>query len=37
MVDDKFLYNSVAMARYIIAYANENRYMINMTKLQKLL
>ena len=37
MVDDKFLYNSVTMASYIIAYANEHRYMMNMTKLQKLL
>lgn len=37
MIEDKFLYNSVSMAKYIIAYANENRYAMNMTKLQKLL
>lgn len=30
-------YNSVVMAKYIVAYANEHGYIINMTKLQKLL
>lgn len=30
-------YNSVDMAKMIVAYANENHYFINMTKVQKLL
>jgi len=29
--------NSVAVARYVVAYARKNGYSINMTKLQKLL
>lgn len=37
MIEDKFQYNSVVVAKYIVAYANENRYAINITKLQKLL
>ena len=36
-MDETFAYDSVTVARYIIAYANKHRYMINMTKLQKLL
>lgn len=37
MAEDNFLYNSVVMAKYIVAYANKFGYAINMTKLQKLL
>lgn len=37
MIEDKYSYNSVDVARYIIAYANEYNFVINMTKLQKLL
>lgn len=34
---DTYKYNSTIVARYIVAYANANRFGINMTKLQKLL
>lgn len=37
MIDDAYKYDSVAVAKYIVASANEKRYVINMTKLQKLL
>lgn len=37
MIKDKYLYNSVDVATFVVAYANENRFGINMTKLQKLL
>ncbi len=37
MLDDKYAYNSVTVASYIIAFANERKFGINMTKLQKLL
>lgn len=37
MIDDRYKYKSTVLARYIIAYANEHNYGINMTKLQKLL
>lgn len=36
-MNDTFKYNSVDVAKYIIAYANDNNFIINMTKLQKLL
>ncbi len=36
-MNDTFKYNSVDVAQYIIAYANDNNFGINMTKLQKLL
>ena len=36
-IKDTYKYNSVDVARYIVAYANEHKYGINMTKLQKLL
>ena len=34
---DKYRLNSVTMAKFIIAYANDGHFTINMTKLQKLL
>jgi len=37
MIDDVYLYNSVEVAAFIVAKANENKLGINMTKLQKLL
>ena len=37
MIEDKYKYNSVDMAKYIVAYANEHNFGINMTKMQKLL
>lgn len=37
MIEDRYQYNSVDVATYVVAYANENRFGINMTKLQKLL
>lgn len=37
MIADTFKYRSTDVATYIIAYANENKVGINMTKLQKLL
>lgn len=37
MNDENPKYNSVDMARYLVAYANEHGFTINMTKLQKLL
>lgn len=37
MIADTFVYRSTDVATYIIAYANENKVSINMTKLQKLL
>ena len=37
MFDDTYKYNSVAVAFYIVAWANKNRYTINLTKAQKLL
>lgn len=36
-IEDKFLYNSVDVATYLVALANEYRIAINMTKVQKLL
>lgn len=36
MIADRYIYNSVDVAKLIIAYANQGRYGINMTKLQKL-
>ena len=36
-MNDTFKYNSVDVAKYIVAYANDNGFIINMTKLQKLL
>lgn len=37
MVMETYKYNSVTMARLIVAYANDNGFSINMTKAQKLL
>lgn len=37
MEKDAYRYDSVVMARLIVAYANDNGYTINMTKAQKLL
>jgi len=37
MIADTFVCNSVVLAKYIAAYANANGFVINMTKLQKLL
>lgn len=37
MINDTFKYRSTDVAMYIIAYANEHGFVINMTKLQKLL
>lgn len=37
MIEDKYVCNSVVLARYIVSYANTNKVGINMTKLQKLL
>ena len=37
MTTDRYRYNSTDLARYIAAYANDHRYNINMTKVQKLL
>lgn len=37
MIPDTYKYHSVDVAWAIIAYANSNKYYINMTKLQKLL
>ena len=37
MIEDRYKYNSVDMAKFIVAYANEHNFGINMTKLQKLL
>lgn len=37
MIADTYKYDSVTVARYIVAQANERRVTINMTKLQKLL
>lgn len=37
MIEDKYAYNSVIVARYIVAVANDRKIGINMTKLQKLL
>lgn len=37
MFDDTYKYNSVDVAKYIVAYANANRTFINLTKVQKLL
>lgn len=37
MEEDRYTYNSVTVACYIVALANSKRYGINMTKLQKLL
>lgn len=36
-MDDKYVYNSVIIAKYIAAMANEKHIGINMTKIQKLL
>lgn len=37
MIQDTFVCNSVVLAKYIAGYANANGFVINMTKLQKLL
>lgn len=37
ITEDTFVCNSVVLAKYMVAYANEKGYVINMTKLQKLL
>lgn len=37
MMEDRYVYNSVTVAKYIVAYANAHNFGINMTKLQKLL
>ena len=37
VIEDKYICNSVVLANYIASYANTNGYVINMTKLQKLL
>ena len=37
IIEDRYDCTSVDLARYIISYANEHRYGINMTKLQKML
>lgn len=37
LFDDKYRYNSVDVAMYIVARANDEKFGINMTKLQKLL
>lgn len=37
VISDTYLYNSVSMAKYIVARANQAHIGINMTKLQKLL
>lgn len=37
MAEDTYKYMSTDLARYIVAYANDQRYNINMTKIQKLL
>lgn len=37
MPDNDFKYNSVTLAKYIVAVANEKRLSINITKVQKLL
>lgn len=37
MIQDTFICNSVVLAKYIAGYANANGFVINMTKLQKLL
>nr|DAI80202.1 MAG TPA: hypothetical protein [Bacteriophage sp.] len=37
MIEDKYAYGSVDVAEYIVAYANENHFVVNMTKMQKLL
>lgn len=36
-IEDRYTYNSVDVAKIIAAYANEHKYSINMTKIQKLL
>lgn len=36
-IEDTYVCNSVVLAKYIAAYANANGFVINMTKLQKLL
>lgn len=36
-MNDKYAYNSVTVATYIVALANDKRLGINMTKIQKLL
>jgi uncharacterized phage-associated protein len=36
-MEDIYEYKSEDVARYIAAYANEHKYVINMTKIQKLL
>lgn len=37
IIQDTYICNSVTLARYIAAYANTHGFVINMTKLQKLL
>lgn len=37
MIMDNYICNSVTLAKYIAGYANANGFVINMTKLQKLL
>lgn len=36
-MQDRYEYNSVDVAKYIAAYANEHKFSINVTKIQKLL
>ena len=36
-IEDRYEYNSIDVARYIAAYANEHKFGINITKIQKLL
>lgn len=36
-IKDTYAYNSVSLARYIVAYANAHGFGINITKVQKLL
>lgn len=37
IIQDTYICNSVTLAKYIAAYANKHGFVINMTKLQKLL
>lgn len=37
IMEDKYKYNSVVVAKYLVAYANDKKFGMNMTKLQKLL
>lgn len=37
IIEDTYVCNSVVLAKYIVGYANAHHFVINMTKLQKLL